>query len=368
MKARVWVLACATLFTSPRSVLAQCKDAAIHRSQEAAIFGAPEYSSQIQLARRAALEIYDHGMLGNSGSAVNNKIARPPGMSIAVAAYGKLVWAEGFGFADIEQCVPVVPKTKFRIGSTSKPLTAAGAALLYEQGRLDLGIRGYNDEENSKLDRDAYRSMSESLNRFKDDPLAAPPGSKWIYSTYGYVLVSAAIEKASGQDFLSFMHDKVFLPLGMQDTVADESDKIIPYRARWYTLIADGSYRNAPYEDLSYKWAGGGFLSTAEDLARFGASLSKSGFLKQDTLTMIFSPQKTIAGKKTKYGLGWFVHDGGGQDPERQFEHSGGVAGSSSWLVIFPDRGVVIAWVQNSNDFRDWPILNVAAPFFSSRK
>lgn len=224
------------MFTSPRSVLAQCKDAAIHRSQEAAIFAAPEYSSQIQLARRAALEIYDHGMLGNSGSAVNNKIARPPGMSIAVAVYAKLVWAEGFGFADIEQCVPVVPKTKFRIGSTSKPLTAAGAALLYEQGRLDLdapiqqyvptfpdkgyvittrellghlgGIRGYNDEENSKLDRDAYRSVSESLNRFKDDPLAAPPGSKWIYSTYGYVLVSAAIEKASGQDFLSFMHDK----------------------------------------------------------------------------------------------------------------------------------------------------------------
>jgi serine beta-lactamase-like protein LACTB, mitochondrial len=86
---------------------------------------------------------------------------------------------------------------------------------------------------------------------------------------YGYVLASAAIEEASGQDFLSFMHDKVFSPLDMQDTVADESDKIIPSRARWYTIMADGSYRNTPYEDLSYKWAGGGFLSTAEDLARF---------------------------------------------------------------------------------------------------
>ncbi len=212
-----------------------------------------------------------------------------------------------------------------------------------------------------------YRSVSESLKRFKDDPLGAAPGTKWIYSTYGYVLASAAIEGASGQDFLSFMRDKVFLPLGMQDTVADESDEIILNRARWYTVMSDGSYRNTPYEDLSYKWAGGGFLSTAVDLARFGSALLKPGFLKQDTLTMIFFRQQTSAGKNTKYGLGWFIHDSG-DGTERQFEHSGGVAGSSSWLVIYPDQGVVIAWTQNSNDFRDWPIANVAAPFFSHQK
>jgi CubicO group peptidase (beta-lactamase class C family) len=83
---------------------------------------------------------------------------------------------------------------------------------------------------------------------------------------------------------------------------------------------------------------------------------------------MIFSRQKTISGQNTKYGLGWFIHDAGGHETERQFEHSGGVAGSSSWLVIYPDRGVVIAWLQNSNDFRDWSILNVASPFFPAQK
>src|SRR3984957_2872011 len=376
--------------------ISQCRDAPIQESERQTLIAAPEYSKQIQLARRAALEIYDHGFLGNSGSAINNKVGRPPGMSIAVAVDGKLVWAEGFGLADLEQCVPVTPKTKFRIGSTSKPLTSAGLMLLYDQKRLDIdapiqryvptfpakgqvittrellghlgGIRDYNAEEDGKLDRDVYHSVSESLKRFKDDPLAAPPDTKWIYSTYGYVLASAAIEGASGQDFLSFMHDKVFSPLGMQDTLADESDKIIPSRARWYTIMADGTYRNTPYEDLSYKWAGGGFLSTAEDLVRFGSALLKAGFLKQDTLTMIFSRQKTISGQSTKYGLGWFIHDAGGHETERQFEHSGGVAGSSSWLVIYPDQGVVIAWVQNSNEFRDWPIANVSAPFFSHQK
>jgi serine beta-lactamase-like protein LACTB, mitochondrial len=380
----------------PQVAIAQCMNAAIQESEKQTLIADPEYSKQIQLARRAALEIYDHGFLGNSGSAINNKVGRPPGMSIAVAVDGKLVWAEGFGLADLEQCVPVSSKTKFRIGSTSKSLTSAGLMLLYDQKRLDLdapiqryvptfpakgqeittrellghlaGIRDYNAEEGSKLDRDVYHSVSESLKRFKDDPLAAPPGTKWIYSTYGYVLASAAIEGASGQDFLSFMHEKVFSPLGMQDTLADDSDKIIPNRARWYTIMADGTYRNTPYEDLSYKWAGGGFLSTAEDLARFGSALLKPGFLKRDTLAMIFSRQETTTGKKTKYGLGWFIHDTGDDGTERQFEHSGGVAGSSSWLVIYPDQGVVIAWVQNSNDFRDWPIANVSAAFFSHRK
>jgi len=153
----------------------------------------------------------------------------------------------------------------------------------------------------------------------------------------------------------------------MKDTLADDSAKIIPHRARWYNVMADGSYRNSDYEDLSYKWAGGGFLSTAEDLVRFGSAMLKAGFLKEDTLAMIFSRQKTNFGKKTNYGLGWSIHDADGQGVPRQFEHSGGVAGSSSWLVLYPDQGVVIACVENSNDFRDWAILKVAAPFFSSR-
>ena len=119
-----------------------------------------------------------------------------------------------------------------------------------------------------------------------------------------------------------------------------------------------------PYADLSYKWAAGGFLSTAEDLVRFGSALLEPGFLKQETLEMIFSPQKTTSGEKTKYGLGWEIHDAGDGEPVRRFEHSGGATGSSSFLIIYPDQKVVIAWLLNSDDFRDWPLRKVAAPFF----
>ena len=122
----------------PQVAITQCRNAAIQESEKQTLIADPEYSKQIQLARRAALEIYDHGFLGNSGSAINNKVGRPPGMSIAVAVDGKVVWAEGFGLADLEQCVPVTPKTKFRIGSTSKPLTSAGVMFLHDQKRLDL--------------------------------------------------------------------------------------------------------------------------------------------------------------------------------------------------------------------------------------
>ena len=375
---------------------AQCSDAAIQQSKKQSIIAAPEYAKQIQRARQAALEIYDHGFLGNSSSAINMKIGRPPGMSVAVAIDSKVVWAEGFGFADLEQCVLVTPKTKFRIGSTSKPLTSAGAALLYEQNRLDLdapiqryvpsfpdkgfpittrqllghlgGIRGYTAADGDKENIEPYHSVTESLKRFEDDPLVAPPGTKWQYSAYGYVLASAAIEGASGQDFLSFMHDKVFQPLGMSDTLADENDRIIPNRSRWYQLAADGTYRNSPYADLSYKWAAGGFLATAVDLVRFGSAILKPGFLRESTLKMVLSPQETSGGTKTKYGLGWEIHEDGDGGPERRFQHSGGVAGSSSFLIIYPDRKVVIAWLLNSDDFRDWPLRNVAVPFFPAKR
>ena len=95
---------CFTVAFPISDAFAQCSDAAIQHSKQSVI-AAPEYAKQIQLARQAALEIYEHGFLGNSSSAINMKVGRPPGMSIAVAIDGKVVWAEGFGLADLEQCL-----------------------------------------------------------------------------------------------------------------------------------------------------------------------------------------------------------------------------------------------------------------------
>ena len=298
-----------------------------------------------------------------------------PGVTLAVAVDGRIVYAEGFGYADLEQRVPVWPTTKFRIASDSKPLTAAGLMLLVEQGKIDLdapvqkyvpsfpdkspkggtkltlrllgghlaGIRHYKDDE-FQISRH-YDSVLEGLKIFADDPLVSPPGKEFHYSSYGFNLLSAAMESAAGRDFLSYMHSQVFVPLGLRNTVADKTAEIVEQRARPYQKTNEGRLRNAPFVDNSYKWAGGGFLSTAEDLALFGSAMLQPGFLKPESLRQLFTSQKTSDGKETGYGIGWGV--GKSKSGQRVYAHDGGAVGGSSRLILYPDAHMVVAMICN---------------------
>jgi len=256
-----------------------------------------------------------------------------PGFNVAVAIDGKIIYSEAFGYADLEQRVPAWQITKFRIGSVSKPLTSAALMRLVEQGKIDLdapiqkyvptfpdkgalitprmlaghlgGIRHYKDGEPDSQKH--YDSVVDGLERFKDDPLVVPPGTKFSYSSFGYNLLSAAIEAAAGQRFLDFEQEQVFTPLGLLNTTADQPADIIPQRARFYSGTKGKSTQNAMFVDNSYKWAGGGFISTSEDLVRFGSALLQPGYLKAESLKLLFTPQKTTDGKETRYGMGWLT-------------------------------------------------------------
>jgi len=321
-----------------------------------AIAPAKDYSKAEEHARAVAKELLGRGI---------------PGLAVAVAVDGRIVYSEGFGFADLEERVPVWPTTKFRIGSVSKPLTAVALVQLVEQGKLDLdapvqkyvpsfpdkgapittrmlaghlgGIRHYKDDEN--LSAKHYNNVLEGLKIFEADPLVAPPGTKFSYSSYGFNLLSAVVQGASGQDFLSYMHEHVFEPLGLRSTVEDQPAEIIEQRARFYTQPKDQHVLNAPFVDNSYKWAGGGFLSSAEDLVRFGSALLEPGFLKRDSLRLLFTPQKTKDGQETNYGMGWFI--GKSTSGQKIFEHSGGSVGGTSELILYPDVHMVVAMVTN---------------------
>ena len=294
-----------------------------------------------------------------------------PGLSVAVAVDGRIVYSEGFGYADLEQRVAAWPTTKFRIGSVSKSLTAVGLVQLVEQGKIDLdapiqkyvpafpdkgavittrmlaghlaGIRHYKDDEFTISKH--YEKVAEGLKIFADDPLVSPPGKEFHYSSYGFNLVSAVMESASGENFSAYMHEHVFAPLGLRNTVEDQPAEIIAERARFYDKPKDQPEENAPYVDNSYKWAGGGFLSTSEDLARFGSALLQPGFLKPASLRMLFTSQKTTEGKETGYGMGWFVSKS--KSGQRIFQHSGGSVGGSSQLILYPDAHVVVAMICN---------------------
>jgi len=294
-----------------------------------------------------------------------------PGLSVAVAVEGKIVWSEGFGFADLEKKTAVTPTTRFRIGSVSKPVTAAGLALLVERGKLDLdapvqkyvpdfpdkgamittrmlaghlaGIRHYKEGE--FLLNKPFKNVREGLTIFENDPLVAPPGTKFVYSTYGWNLISAVMEGAAKQEFLAYMQKSVFKRLGMKNTRPDNASTDDPQRTHFYDSRPPGEFVSAPAVDNSYKWAGGGFLSTPEDLVRFGSAHLQPGFLKKETLEMLFTSQRTSDGKETGYGIGWSIlADAQGH---RVMMHTGGSVGGTSVLLLHPDSKVVVAMVAN---------------------
>ncbi|KAJ7387896.1 hypothetical protein OS493_001246 [Desmophyllum pertusum] len=357
-----------------------------------------------------------------------------PGVCVAVSIDGKPVWSEGFGFADIENRVLCSAKTVMRIASISKPLTATAAAKLWEEGKLDLDapiqkyvasfpektfknktkVKDKNEKSSEpegqvmvstdrkqtgtmsdrctcRQQRDAfsleeiyiknhYNTVTEAISLFKDEPLLSDPGTSYLYTTYGWTLLSAVIESASSQDFLLFMK-KLFKDLGMENTCAEFNDKIIHNRARFYQRNNKGHLINAPYVDNSYKWGGGGFMSTVEDLVQFGNSMLYAkqmgyvnnketfgtpeylpGFLRPETATELWKIVANTEGKGHRdggYGLGWVVI------PEKQdfgscyhqldtIFHSGSAVGASSILLIRPQnahtkppKGVVVAVLVN---------------------
>jgi CubicO group peptidase (beta-lactamase class C family) len=308
----------------------------------------------------------------NANRQAKEWIARgTPGLALTVAV-------------DVKERVPVWPTTKFRIGSISKPLTAVGLMELVQSGKLDLdapiqkyvpsfpekgavitvrmvaghlgGIRHYKGDEFG-IQRH-YANVTEGLAIFKDDPLVSPPGTKFNYSSYGYNLLSAAVESASGQDFLSYMQANVFAPFGLVHTAPDLNSQIVEQRSRFYELPKDRPVENAPYVDNSYKWAGGGFLSTAEDLVRFGSALLQPGILNAQSMKVMFTSQRTDTGEETGYGIGWGITKS--SSGQQIYEHSGGSVGGHSQLLIYPGTRVVVALVTNLTG-ADWKREEVEA-------
>ena len=317
-----------------------------------------------------------------------------PGLSVAVAVDGKIVWSEGFGFADLENNLKVTPATRFRIASVSKPITAAAMARLYDRGKIDLDapVQKYVPEFPSKdvvitarqlvghlsgirhlrrdpdpakdefFDRKTYcKNVTEGVNRFQADPLDFAPGTKFGYSSKGFVLLSAMLERISGQEYLDLLQKEVFGPLGMSSTGTDDNRQIIPNRSSFYSLDANKKVINAPYIDQSCDWAGGGLLSTSEDLVRFGNAYLQSGFLKKETLEKMFTSQKTSDGKETGTGWGWRIN----RDKEGRlyYYHPGENVGGRSYLWVYPKEKVVVAMIHNVTGAHLGSIVEISRAF-----
>jgi serine beta-lactamase-like protein LACTB len=303
--------------------------------------------------------------------------ARPglgaPGISVAVALDDRLVWSTGFGLADVENGVTANGETVYRIASISKTMAATAVMQLVEQGRVNLedpiqkyvpsfpdkggltitlrhilthtsGIRHYKAGEMENLT--TFDSIADAIRIFKDDPLLFTPGTKYSYSTYAFNLLAGVVEAASGLTFEAYLQEHVWTPAGMHATRLEHPGDIVPHRTRQY-VKAGGTFRvaNAPYADLSVKWAGGGIISTVEDLIRFHIALDEGRLLKPDTLQQMYTPATLNDGTHIDYGLGWMIQTD--QTGRRWIFHSGGATGGTTFLLRDPAGRLAVALMCN---------------------
>lgn len=304
-----------------------------------------------------------------------------PGLSVAVGVGSDIVWAEGFGWADVEHKVPVAPQTRFKIGTASTVLTSAAAGLLVEQGRLHLdeviqvhvpaypekkwpvtlrqvmghtaGIPRDDGDEGPFRSEKCGERPTDGLKLFADDPLWFQPGTEYRLSNYGYILVSAAIEAAARQPFFAFVHEQVFKPLGMDDTIRDSVAEAIPDRAMGYFPSGgdprygiDGGPRPSDYSCYA---GGAAFLSTPSDLVRFGMGINGGKLLKPETVDVMQTSQRLRSGAETGYGLGWDLEPVTLAGRSTTFVGHDGewMGGPVSSLMTFKEHGIVVAVTSN---------------------
>ncbi len=335
-----------------------------------------------------------------------------PGLSVAVGINGNIVWAEGFGLADLPSNVTVTPDHRFRTGTASTVLTSAAAGLLLQQGRLKLGdeiqtyvpafpkkqwpvtlrdvmghtsgVVGYDRDRGPIFNQHCER-LADALQYFAGDALVSKPGTQFRFSSSNWILVSAAVEAAAGQPFLTFMREKIFEPLGMRDTVPEPAPNregedfpgFIAIRELIYdpgairgsgedTTRKPGPDQASPYftrfrSNPTYGWHtarlldntcyGGAsvFLSTPSDLVRFAMAMNSGKLLEPATVALLQTSQRLASGEDTGYGLGWKVKTVSlAGKPTRMVGHDGdSLGGMVASLMTFPDYAMAVAVTSN---------------------
>ena len=266
-----------------------------------------------------------------------------PGLSVAVGAGGEIVWAEGFGWADLDNRVKVAPGMRFRIGTASTALTSAAVGLLLEKGRLKLDdkIQTYVPEFPEKQWPVTLRQLMGHVAGVRNDGGDEGP------------LLSARCERAvdglpsfSGSPLL-------FEPLDMRDTKAGSATDPIPNRATSYfpRFAADPRYGLHLMRPIDYSCYAGSsaFLSTPSDLVRFGLAINSGKLLQPATVQLLHTPQRLPSGEETGYGLGWDLETvtlAGEQT--RWVGHDGtSLGGMVASLMTFPGHGIVVSVTSN---------------------
>ncbi len=314
---------------------------------------------------------------------VNKNIAS---ISAGVLRKGKIIWIGAHGFADLSHQIQAQPNTIYRIASISKVITAVAIMQLVEKGKINLdadalnyipyfpkkkwkfttrqilqhtaGLRSYNPGEfNSTV---FYPSTKEAVQVIAKDTLLYKPGTKFLYTTLGYNLLAAIIEKVSGMQFNDYLKKYIFQPAEMNSTYLEFHQNIILNKARGYDKNNYRQIENSPLADLSIKFAGGGIVSTSKDILNFANALLSDKLIKNSTLDSMLVPTKLYNGKILDSGLGFEIKKDSNGD--LFFGHYGFGTGFCSLLAIYPKDSLAVVHLINTVDRNiGSPAINIAA-------
>jgi CubicO group peptidase (beta-lactamase class C family)/tetratricopeptide (TPR) repeat protein len=292
-----------------------------------------------------------------------------PGLSIGFVK-DDFIWTKGFGYADLENEVPARPESSYRLASITKTITAIAVLQLVEKGKIDLdaevqtyvpyfpkkkwpvtvrqllghlgGISHYKNHDVESHIK-VHKNTRGALAIFQDFDLVAEPGTRYNYSSYGYNLLGAVIEGASGQSYGDYIKEHIFEPLGMKDSRMDDPDELIPNRIRGYRII-EGEIKNSEYVDISSRFAAGGTRSTVVDLLKYAQGIFSGKLLEEETWRHMFTSMVLHNQHLTGYGMGWNVR------PVRAhyaIRHGGSQPETRTYLLLFPKENFAVAIGSN---------------------
>jgi CubicO group peptidase (beta-lactamase class C family)/tetratricopeptide (TPR) repeat protein len=297
------------------------------------------------------------------------KLDKTPGLTIGFIK-DDFTWVKGYGFADVENRVPAKPESAYRLASVSKSMTALAIMQLVEKKKIDLdaevqtyvsyfpkkqwpvtvrqvlghigGISHYKNPAN-ELHIKEHKSTREAIAIFQDFDLVAEPGTRYNYSSYGYNLLAAIVEAASGMSFGDYMKQNVWGPAGMADTRLDDPVDVIPNRVRGYRLV-NGQVKNSEFVDISSRFGGGGTRSTIPDLLKYARGIIDGKLLSSDGMITFTTSMATRDGRLTNYAMGWDTAPFSGR---YILAHSGGQQETSTLLYVLPSRKMAFAAALN---------------------
>ncbi len=298
-------------------------------------------------------------------------VANIPGLSVCVSLNGKTVYSNSFGYSDINNKIHANDSSLYRIGSITKLFTAAAFVKLIEGGVLkeqdyisryvDVpkkiqvvklgqlaantgGIRHYGAHEITSQNEATHKKLETALGHFINDSLLCYPGDKYIYSSYGYILLGAAIENQQQKSFNKVIDSLVIKQAELKHTCPEILTQKTPNKCMFYYPSKSG-FSFAPGEDNSYKWPAGGYLSTPSDLVKFTNELLNEKIISKNSLPFMLSSQKTSDGKETGAAYGFKL---GVDNKGRKVIFVGGEPeGARAFLLMYPEEKLVISVCAN---------------------